>query len=288
MVPHFKEVLIEHSIDLIVVADAGFTQYPFNTINNIPIILVNIFGSPTIQKNIKKILFISNTVKHYCEQFTGPSSIHITLPAPVNDPLPQRDTVSFRELYKIPQDAFVFGRIGRASNDILDTISIQAFEQIVSKHPAAYYLIMSPPPALVAIVNERAIPHVIFAPSSAEEKNIWGFHYSIDSLAHFRLDGETLGLNIAESMMVGNPVITHTSHIWNAHIEYLRDRPFARIAHKDDVQQYATFMEEYIQLYSNKTLWNTLRESSHLTALELFSTSRYTKNIITITQEILS
>ena len=53
-----------------------------------------------------------------------------------------------------------------------------------------------------------------------------------------------MGLNIAESMLCGRPVITHKSRIYNAHLEYL-DESFARVAPVDGVKDYAEFLREF-------------------------------------------
>ncbi|MBC7981814.1 hypothetical protein H7X65_01940, partial [Candidatus Parcubacteria bacterium] len=103
------------------------------------------------------------------------------------------------------------------------------------------------------LVIEKKIPNVHWLEPSYLEDEVWAFHQAIDVLAHFRNDGESFGLNIAESMLVGNPILTHKSHIWNAHLEYL-DNSFSRYTDKDDYEQYAKNMIEFAELHNSGKL----------------------------------
>lgn len=289
MSPHVKDILATYNIDLFISADSGHSQYPFNTIKNIPILFINIFGSPAIQKNIVSTVFISPTVQRHAEVYTGNKKGNTSLCIPVVPPSEkiQQEMPSLRKKLGLLDSDFVFGRIGRNADSIFDPIGIRAFQKIVKEFPSAHYLIMSPPPILEKIVQDEHIPNVHFLPPSGDENNIWAFHYAIDCLAHFRLDGETFGLNIAESMFAGNPIITHASHIWNAHIEYLSSSSFARIAEQNNVEQYASFMKEYILLKKdNPTAWQEMRYKSHQYAQEHFMEKEYIETIKNIIRKI--
>lgn len=86
------------------------------------------------------------------------------------------------------------------------------------------------------------------------EEDVWAFHNAIDVLAHFRYDGESCGLNIAESMLSGNPIISHRSRIWNAHLEYLsQDNSF--VAGIDDIDAYGNAMEFFMKDETGTARW---------------------------------
>ncbi|MCK9344969.1 MAG: hypothetical protein M0P64_02495 [Candidatus Pacebacteria bacterium] len=283
MNPHIKNVITEHNIDLVTTADSGYTQYPINTISRVPIIMINIFGSPTLQKNIVANIFISNEVQRHAEAYTGKQSGNRSLFIPVqvlSDHQNEKNRgQQIRDEFGISKDDFVFGRIGRNADSIFDPIGIRAFQKISKENPQAHYIIMSPPPLLEKIVRDESIKNVHFIPPSSNELDIWGFHYSLDCLAHFRNDGETFGLNIAESMHAGNPIISHRSHIWNAHTEYLSP-DFARITNKDDVDTYASYMNEFIALKkTNIEQWQNMRTAAHLFAKENFSEKKYSEEV---------
>lgn len=253
MKPSFFDAIDMYEPDLIVTAGSGYSEFPFNIVRDIPIILVNIFGSPSVQSNIAKHLCISQAVADKIKPFVVDEKIEVMY---IQSELPldtRTQSKALRERLGIRETDTVFGRIGRADDSIFDPIGIDAFERVVRDHPEAHYLIMSPPPILKQIVADRAIPNVHFLPPSAEESDVWTFHHTIDVLAHFRLDGESFGLNIAESMLAGKPIITHRSHIWNAQLEYL-EPTFSRVAERGDVAAYASYMEEMLRAKVDGTI----------------------------------
>lgn len=287
MNPHIKEIITKHSIDLVVTAGSGNSEYPLNTIEKTPILMINIFGSPTVQKNIIKNIFISKTVQKYSEQYTGPSDKNVSLCIPVKDPIINQIKIdSLKQKINLQSGDFVFGRIGRASDDIFDPIGIRAFQKIVTDFPNAKYLIMSPPPKVKSIVTEEKIKNVFFLDPSSDEEDIWAFHTVLDCLAHFRYDGETFGLNIAESMLVGNPIISHTSRIWNAHTDYLNSS-FARVAEIDNTEEYAAFMKEFIFIKEKQpAVWEKMRVAAKEYAVRNFSEKEYIHKVKSILQSI--
>lgn len=282
MQPHIKNIIHDKKIDLIITSSSGHSQYPFNTIEHIPIIVINIFGSPSIQKNIVATVFISKTILDYSETYTGKrisnSWAHLAVTPSTKNQKETREKI--REKLNIPEKDFIFGRIGRKSDDIFDPIGILSFKEVVKEFPNSHYLIMSPPPKLEKIVIKEKIPNVHYF---SDKEDIWDFYYSLDALAHFRLDGESFGLNIAEAMYAGNPIISHISHIWNAHLEYL-EPSFSRVTKKDDILQYTKYMKEFINLKNNnEIIWQEMREKSKETAIICFSKETYgskIKNII--------
>lgn len=247
MKPDIRDVIRDNGIDIILTATDGHTEFPINIIRKVPIIIINIFGAPNLQKNIVKNICISNEVSSKIEGIIPKKKIDIIyIPSERPGPDSKVNGHNLRRRLLIDDTDFVFGRIGRSSDDIFDPIAIEAFQRVVMKYQKAHYIIMSPPPILIKIVNEKRIPNVHFINPSSNEDDIWMFHQSIDCLAHFRKDGESCGLNIAESMLCGKPVISHRSRIWNAHLEYL-DKEFSMIADIDNVDQYTDSMIKMIK-----------------------------------------
>jgi hypothetical protein len=54
-------------------------------------------------------------------------------------------------------------------------------------------------------------------------------------------------------MLVGNPILTHKSSIWNAHLEYLDDS-FSRYAEIDDYNQYGENIAQFRTLHETGEL----------------------------------
>ena len=253
MDPRLEKIINENNIDCIVTATPGQTIHPIINIRNIPIILINIFGSFSTQKNISTHVCISEEVKKLADRVvdTNKSIVqYIPSERPILNP---EGAKKIREKFNINDTDLVFGRIGRADDSIFDPVALLAFEIVVKKYPDIHYIIMSPADLAKKLVIENKIPNVHWLEPSYEEKDVWAFHQAIDVLAHFRNDGESFGLNIAESMLVGNPILTHKSHIWNAHLEYL-DHSFSRYSEKDDYEQYAKNMMEFIKFHKSKEL----------------------------------
>ncbi len=241
--PDIFKIIKDFKIDLLVTAGAGNPEYPFSAIRNIPIILINIFGQPSLQKNIKYHVCISHEVAKHLKGIVLDDKIKVMY-VPSEGPIEnsKKFGLELRHELGIPDGDIVFGRIGRNSDGIFDPIGIRAFQRVVKKYPNIHYLIISPPPILEKIIKEDKIPNIHYTPPSGNEQKMWGFYEAMDVLAHFRKDGESFGLNIAEAMFCSKPIISHKSKQWNAHLEYL-DNSFSFVAETDNIDQYAEFME---------------------------------------------
>lgn len=254
MNPDIKNIIQALDIDLLVTAGSGHAAYPFSIIKNIPIILLNIFGQINIQKNIAFHICTSNEVVQKLSPIVPEYKIKI-LPVPMEEPPHQSivDGEELRKRFNIKKSDMVFGRIGRPSDAIFDPIGIQAFKEVVKHDSTVHYLIMSPSPVLLKMVKDENMPNVHFLAPTSSELEVWAFHHAIDALAHYRNDGESFGLNIAESMLASKPILSHKSHIWNAHTEYLKPS-FSRVTEKDDVTAYANNMREFATLHKQGKL----------------------------------
>ena len=243
MSPSIFDVIKDFQIDLFVTAGAGNPEYPVSAIRSVPVIFINIFGEPNIQKNITNHVCISNEVADHLRTVVAKEKIKVMY-VPSEGPVinSKQYGLELRRELGLSEQAFVFGRIGRSSEGIFDPIGIRAFQQVVKKFPHSHYLIVSPPKTLEDIVKTEKIPNVHFVKASGKEAKLWGFYEAMDVLAHFRKDGESFGLNIVEAMFCGKPVISHRSRQWNAHLEYL-DKSFSFVADTDNVGQYAAAME---------------------------------------------
>jgi len=247
MEPSIFDVIKENNIDLLITTGAGYAYFPFNLVRNIPIIMLNVFGSYFLQKNILYNICYTQELVNKTREISDIEKIRI-MPVPCERPTPKSKEGGrfLRKRLGIGESDVVFGRIGRDVDCIFDPIGIKAFQKIVKEYPSAHYLIMSPPPILRKIVEKEKIPNVHFLPPTGKEEEVWAFHQANDVLAHFRRDGETFGLNIAEAMICGKPIISHRSFMWNGHLEYL-DKSFSRVAEIDNVEQYAGYMRDFIE-----------------------------------------
>ncbi len=246
--PDIFRVIRDNEIDLLVYAGIGYSEFPINLIRDIPIILLNVFGFISVQRNIALNIGISNEVSDKVRPFVEDERIKVMyIPSEGPGEGSAAAGKRIRERFSIPDHHTVFGRIGRDTDAIFDPIGIRAFQKLVARDETVHYLIMSPMPIVKKIAAEDGIPNVHFLEPSPLEEDVWAFHQAIDCVAHFRYDGESFGLNIAESMLCGKPVITHRSPIWNAHLEYLKPE-FSRVADIGDVEGYYEHMKEFSEL----------------------------------------
>lgn len=268
MNPLLESILNEYEIDCIITATPGHTIYPIINIKKIPILLINIFGSFSLQKNIKKHICISEEVKKLAKRVVDKNKLEVQY-IPSERPLIRlAEARGLRERFNIKDSDLVFGRIGREDDSIFDPIALLAFEIAVKTNPDIHYIIMSPANLAKKLVTEHNISNIHWLEPSYLEKDVWAFHQSIDVLAHSRIDGESCGLNIIESMLVGNPILTHKSHIWNAHLEYL-DNSFSRYSEKDNYEQYAKNIIEFANLHKMGKL-KQMGQKAKTKAEELF------------------
>lgn len=285
MTPYIRDVIQYYSIDLVIAAWAWNAEYPLMEFTN-PIIFLNIFWIPNLIKNIRYHLCISNTVWDMISDIVPRDKIK-TFYIPSEWPIEgsKDNGMELRKKLWFDDADIVFWRIWRADDSIFDPIWILAFERIVKNYQNVHYLIVSPAPRLREIVKNNNIKNIHFMDPIYSEKDVWAFHSAIDVLAHFRHDGESCGLNIAESMLCGKPIITHRSKIWNAHLEYLTPEN-SFIADIDDINQYADALEFFAKDESGeerKRMW----EKAKQVAEELFHINSYMSRFDELIQDSL-
>ena len=111
MSPSIFKVIKDFNIDLLVVAGAGNPDFPFTAVRSIPIIMLNVFGRPNIQKNIKYHLCISQEVADKLTPIVPKEKIFVTY-VPSELPLSTSKAAGhkLRQSLGIPDNALVFGR----------------------------------------------------------------------------------------------------------------------------------------------------------------------------------
>ncbi len=158
-------------------------------------------------------------------------------------------TENLRSVLGISSSTFVMGRIGRPDDYIFDPISLRALKVIEERIDYdILYLVQSPPPIMIKIARELDLKKIQFltVPIITDDE-LTSFYNTIDILAHARRDGETFGLNIAEAMIHGKPVISHKSRRANGHKPFVKKSGY--FAGIDNYKQYAKYIS---LLYNNK------------------------------------
>jgi glycosyltransferase involved in cell wall biosynthesis len=192
---------------------------------------------------------------------------------------------NLRNRLDIPPTTFVMGRIGRPDDYIFDPISLRALKIIEEKTDYdILYLVQSPPPAMIKTAKEMGLKKIKFINEPiVTDDEISSFYNTIDILAHARRDGETFGLNIAESMIHGKPVISHRSQIANGHKIFVKNCGF--FAGTDNYKQYAKYIAK---LYKNRELRSKLGEKGRKFAIDNFLLEKLGKKLESIYKELLT
>lgn len=101
---------------------------------------------------------------------------------------------------------------------------------------------------------------VIVLDTTNDDDFIDKFHKSLDIFLHYRSDGETFGTAIAQSMMYGNPVISHYAG-YNAQSEIISNGGY--VSHNEN-----DYLEELIKLVTDKNYYNTISNNAKIRSLD--------------------
>ncbi len=212
-------------------ARGGYREWPLSTHRYAPLqVETNIFGdldtSPTLDRSI--------AICNYIAGHRGKTD------AVIYNPIPPAvmEGPNLRARLYIPEDAIVCGRIGRPAN--FDPIALEAFIRVQKDRPNLFYIVVAPCESFNAMAFQMKAKNVIcFAPTT-DDTWIESFYRTLDIFLHYRSDGEVMSTAIAQAMMYGIPVISHTSPVFNGQADTLATDYFIA----KNVSQYEDLIEE--------------------------------------------
>jgi glycosyltransferase involved in cell wall biosynthesis len=178
---------------------------------------------------------------------------------------------SLRVELGISVSAIVLGRISRPGMDDGQFV-IEVYKQLATsglEKSALHMLVLGASPALRALSETEPGIHIL--EPTTEEGRVSAFYQAIDVLVHYRIEGETFGMNIAEAMMHGKAVISHVSELDNAQVELLTGpgfEPCGVILPKAEPVAYAKTLA---QMISNPALLTKLGQAGKEKAVLLYS-----------------
>ncbi len=123
----------------------------------------------------------------------------------------KRDIIAFKKTYHLPEDAFVFGRIGQSYSGKWSLYLIDLFEKFLSEVSSnAYLLLVNPSKELVdyAASMSRSAKKVVVIDKIKGDDNLRSCYSSIDLFLHIARQGESFGMVLAESILCETPVVT--------------------------------------------------------------------------------
>jgi len=212
--PTLQEVIDEFRPDILHVYRSGYHEFPSpgHHVNVPHFIETNVFGFYDNNMFIDRSLFMSrwlmnNTLRNLMPINRGIMSKRFDF---VNNPVEMpctSDTLSIAQRWK-SEGAIIVGRCGRPDNGIYNAINVNAVRLLRMQGYDIRFIVVAPPSNMVKDLAEFEIPFYVIEPTTSP-LILSTFYNSIDIYTHARADGETFGVNIAEAMIHGKPVITH-------------------------------------------------------------------------------
>jgi glycosyltransferase involved in cell wall biosynthesis len=270
----------EHNIDLLNTHRSGddFWLIPgFEQGNyNFPIVETNIHGTLLTKADYR--IFPSQTMADFKK---------ITIPYTViyNPIMPKLTETDLREELGIPKDAFVYGKISRASNDIFTPITYLAYKKCEA--PNVYFIQMGINKATEDIAQRLNLKNFIAIDQSLDENRISQFYNTFDLYCHGNSLGETFGNTIAEAMIHGKPVVSHLgAKMWpQAQCEVIgNDNYFVR---RNDTYAFEDYKNLMISLKDNKEEYKNYQEYCKDRAEKLFDYRVVSQKYADVFQKIL-
>ncbi len=233
-------------------------------------VVTNVFGHLNPNVNIRRDLFMSKWLMDAALRRVAPISRSfigsrfdfvnnpIEAPSPIIHP------------FKADKNAIIVGRCGRPDNGIYNAINVNAVAKLREQGYNIHFAVVAPPPNMVADLERLNIPHYIVEPTT-DPMELSAFYNAIDVYAHARADGETFGVNIAEAMVHGKPVVTHIATpsfpgmgVFQAQTE-LVDHGRTGFVVENDLDTYTAALE---RLISNESLRINMGKAGYIKAMD--------------------
>jgi hypothetical protein len=207
--PELKALIEKNDIDILHVFRSGFPEFP-EPVQDVFVrnfIETNVFGFYDNNTEITKSLFMSEyLMNHSYLQLANAGHPHAGdllmerfnfVNNPVEDPV----TDEAMKL-DIPDNTIVLGRVGRPDDGIYTDIAVKASFLLQTQGIPIHWLVVAPPPKMLEDLNRFGLSSTIIDPT-VNPKILSRAYNAMDIYAHFRADGETFGVNIAEAMIHG-------------------------------------------------------------------------------------
>jgi glycosyltransferase involved in cell wall biosynthesis len=225
--------------------DIGLIPNLEKTNLNIPVVETNFHGVLLTNPDFR--IFPTQTLVDFKQVVCD----HVIIPNPISDNF---HSGNLRKELNIPDDAIVFGKISRPSNDIFTPMPYLAYKIIEKKYDdKVYFLQVGMNNATHDIVNKMNFKNFIYLNQSLDEDFISRFYNTFDIYCHGNSLGETFGNTIAEAMMHGKPIVSHLgAEMWpQAHREIIGDDTY--IVMQRDVYGYELYANLMEKLLTDKT-----------------------------------
>lgn len=196
-------------VDIVHTYRSGFPEFPEAGLDLSiykTFVETNVFGFINPNPSISKTLYMSEWLMHASLDCYKGDIDHSRFDF-VNNPVESPYSDNKMQL-DIPEDHIVLGRCGRPDNGIYHSLNVRAARLLQMQGYKVYFLVMAAPPNMILELEEHGIPYHAIDPT-CDPLILSEFYNTVDIYCHARADGETFGVNIAEAMVHGCPVVTH-------------------------------------------------------------------------------
>jgi len=205
-----QQVIDNFKPDILHVYQSGYAEFPRPNIHiTVPrFVITNVFGFIDPNSAIDRDLFMSEwLMNHSLRMYLRGANPRFDF---VNNPveMPYADSVLPIASQWHEEGATVVGRCGRPDNGIYNSVSVDAVRLLRLQGYDIRFIVVAPPSNMIDDLVKYEIPFHVVEPTT-NPLILSTFYNSLDIYTHARADGETFGVNIAEAMIHGKPVITH-------------------------------------------------------------------------------
>lgn len=229
---------------------------------NAKYIETNVFSIPS---DYMSILTYSFQLSYWCQYLYysrgGQRNTSIIIPYPIKTINFYRSTKeevnNFKKKYRIPQEGFVFGRIGQHYYGKWSVYLIDLFKKFIKNiNSKSCLLLVNPPKEIVEYINNKSLgKKVVIIDKITNDNELRQCYSTMDMFLHIANQGESFGMVLTESLLCETPIITLNTP-WG-------DNSQCEVVGKGGicVNTINDFYKEMIKLYSNKSLRDKLGEN---------------------------
>jgi glycosyltransferase involved in cell wall biosynthesis len=285
-----QQVIQQFGIDILHVYRSGFSEFPEPGQNiRVPhFVETNVFGFLNSNPNIDKTLFMSEWLMNYSLTQAGDLGLREGRFDFVNNPV-ESPASSEKIDFKFDKDEIVLGRCGRPDPGIYNSVHVKAARLLLDRGYKVRFLAVAPPQNMVDELGQYEVPFHTIDPV-VDPRILSCFYNTIDILAHARADGETFGVNIAEAMMHGKPVVTHWATpsvpgmgVFQSQTELVDDGKTGFVVENDHIQ-YADALQKMID---SPSLRDSMGEAGQLKAENEYHVKKCVGKLERIYREIV-
>lgn len=241
--------------------------------------IFGVCGPPVHVKQLSRVIFQSEWLLSNSALAKEVSSVRLYIPVE----LIRLGIGRARPSHSGGNDELTIGRLSRPSLDDGKVVA-NIILPLLDRNPNLVFKSMGSSDYFIRATKSH--PRIIHVRPTVLERDIFDFLDSLDILLHYRLEGETFGLNIAEAMALGKPVVSHRSHIDNAQVEILTGFGEAGLI-VDDPSNLGQFQEYLQALIDSRTLRDLLGRRGLSIARENFDPVLITRKLEAIYTDVI-